>query len=568
MCRRVIGQPPPTIPTQSSTSIREGNGQPPPTIPTQSYTSIREWNGQPPPKIPTQSSTSIREGNGQPPPTIPTQSSTSIREGKWSKKWLVDFNPNLETVLLTDGQYKLIYTINGQYPGPSIVVYQGQQVEVVVKNRLMSEGVTIHWHGLIQWGTPWMDGVGSLSHCPINPEQTFTYSFLAEPSGTHWHHSHHGAQRTEGLTGALVVLERKEEEENEMVDVCKHLLVLTLSSGIANPNSWLVFFRGFDADQCFVPYAGANQENVGFHPFESILMNGKGNTFLTNMTADSEQWTVETFNVTANDKYRFRVISATMVYPLQVSVDQLLPSGNDTHVPCIDAECQDICDCTNIVKLAINDTIQLVLLNMNNNRNGLAHGIHIHGHHVHVIKVGYPKYNTDSTGPITQQNADILFDTPIWFWFMHCHMEPHAITGMALILQEGETGQMPTPPSGLQGCGNFFSLGASTNLLKGNSLLNTLSSDQIPASDSMPYGHWDHFKVKEPSYIAVICILCVLNITSLAVLYMKVKYSDKISNIEAVKLHRRIEVNERTEPETFVNHVYMNKDDKHSYARI
>ncbi|XP_021372443.1 L-ascorbate oxidase-like isoform X2 [Mizuhopecten yessoensis] len=681
----------------------------------------------------------------------------------------------------------MIYTINGQYPGPSIVVYQGQQVEVVVKNKLMSEGVTIHWHGLIQWGTPWMDGVGSLSHCPINPEQTFTYSFLAEPSGTHWYHSHHGAQRTEGLTGALVVLERTGEEEKEEANQNKKTEFLMFlqdwfhesSTELISFLDWgmLQFLRGFDADQCFVPYAGANQENVGFLPFESILINGKGNSFLTNMTADSVQWTVETFNVTANDTYRFRVISATMVYPLQVSVDQhelevvavdgnaivgvrgdaviinggerfdmlvrtdqpigsywirvstlanggqnqtlgilryegsnslvpdtertrcdvtrpcivvnclfgqypddlythcvsigdmkstpeviqkhpvslesadafqeiflnfhytrgspdpfptsingkrfirpsvplqLLPSGNDTHVRCADAECQDICDCTNIVKLAINDTIQLVLLNMDNSRNGLAHGIHIHGHHVHVIKVGYPKYNTDSTGRITEQNADILCDTPIcnhatwlnpsWagdglpeanmedpplkdtilvprqgyvvvrfkadnpgFWFMHCHMEPHAITGMALILQEGETGQMPTPPSGLQGCGNFFSLGASTNLLKGNSLLNTLSSDQIPASDSMPCGHWDHFKVKEPSYIAVICILCVLNITSLAVLYVKVKYTDKISNIEAVKLNRRIEINERTEPETFGNHVYMNKYDKHSYTSI
>ena len=36
------------------------------------------------------------------------------------------------------------------------------------------------------------------------------YRFKASPSGTHWYHSHHGAMRREGLSGAFIVLPRQE----------------------------------------------------------------------------------------------------------------------------------------------------------------------------------------------------------------------------------------------------------------------------------------------------------------------------------------------------------------------
>ena len=42
----------------------------------------------------------------------------------------------------------------------------------------MSEGVSIHWHGLYQRGTPWMDGPEMISQCPILPGQTFEYRYM------------------------------------------------------------------------------------------------------------------------------------------------------------------------------------------------------------------------------------------------------------------------------------------------------------------------------------------------------------------------------------------------------
>ena len=79
-----------------------------------------------------------------------------------------------------------------------MVVTEGQEMIVEVYNKLTSEGITIHWHGIHQRGTPWMDGVASLSHIPIVLGRHFQYKFNVTPAGTH---SHLGAQRTDGLFG-------------------------------------------------------------------------------------------------------------------------------------------------------------------------------------------------------------------------------------------------------------------------------------------------------------------------------------------------------------------------------
>ena len=50
-----------------------------------------------------------------------------------------------------------------------------QQVVVRIKNKLIGEATTIHWHGMKMKGTPWMDGASGVSQCPIQPGQTFTY---------------------------------------------------------------------------------------------------------------------------------------------------------------------------------------------------------------------------------------------------------------------------------------------------------------------------------------------------------------------------------------------------------
>ena len=53
---------------------------------------------------------------------------------------------------------------------------EGDTVRVRVHNKLeMSEGTTLHWHGVYQHGTPYMDGVGMVTQCPIPTYTAFTY---------------------------------------------------------------------------------------------------------------------------------------------------------------------------------------------------------------------------------------------------------------------------------------------------------------------------------------------------------------------------------------------------------
>lgn len=119
--------------------------------------------------------------------------------------------PNCTDAITVDScTYCSVIAVNGQVPGPTIIVHENQTIVVDVQNRLATEGISIHWHGIHQRNTPWMDGVGLVSHCPIGPGTSFRYIFKAFPTGTFWYHSHSGAQRTDGLYGGLIVMERNQ----------------------------------------------------------------------------------------------------------------------------------------------------------------------------------------------------------------------------------------------------------------------------------------------------------------------------------------------------------------------
>ena len=67
------------------------------------------------------------------------------------------------------------------------------------------EPTSVHWHGLNQPGTPYYDGVVTVSHCPIVPGGNLTYRFRADEYGTSWWHAHYSAQYSSGVVGPIVV---------------------------------------------------------------------------------------------------------------------------------------------------------------------------------------------------------------------------------------------------------------------------------------------------------------------------------------------------------------------------
>lgn len=116
-------------------------------------------------------------------------------------------------VQLGDGRNFQGYLINQQFPGPEIRVRQGDKVNITVQNGL-TQPTTLHWHG-VNVSSP-MDGVPGISHSPIMPGQSFTYSFIAGPSGSRWYHAHvfEMDQVPNGLFGPLIIEDTTLQTEN------------------------------------------------------------------------------------------------------------------------------------------------------------------------------------------------------------------------------------------------------------------------------------------------------------------------------------------------------------------
>ncbi|KAF4995316.1 hypothetical protein FGRMN_5215 [Fusarium graminum] len=108
-------------------------------------------------------------------------------------------------MIAPDGYELSTILVNGQFPGPLIEANWGDTVQVTVQNELEEEGVTLHWHGILQKSSPWEDGVPGVNQCPIPPKRSFTYSWIADLYGTSWYHSHYSGQVAAGLYGPLVI---------------------------------------------------------------------------------------------------------------------------------------------------------------------------------------------------------------------------------------------------------------------------------------------------------------------------------------------------------------------------
>lgn len=95
--------------------------------------------------------------------------------------------------------------LNGQWPLPVLRVNQGDRIELLLTNGLGNANTSLHFHGLFQRGSSFMDGPEMVTQCPISPGNSFLYNFTVDQVGTYWYHSHSGAQYGDGLRGAIVV---------------------------------------------------------------------------------------------------------------------------------------------------------------------------------------------------------------------------------------------------------------------------------------------------------------------------------------------------------------------------
>ncbi len=112
----------------------------------------------------------------------------------WSLPWRMkdgvkEFHLVAEPVLreIAPGMFAKMWGYNGQSPGPTIEVVEGDRVRIFVTNKL-PEHTSVHWHGQIL--PSGMDGVSGLSQPAIQPGKTFVYEFVAKHAGTFMYHPH------------------------------------------------------------------------------------------------------------------------------------------------------------------------------------------------------------------------------------------------------------------------------------------------------------------------------------------------------------------------------------------
>jgi FtsP/CotA-like multicopper oxidase with cupredoxin domain len=97
------------------------------------------------------------------------------------------------------------YAYNGQVPGPTLQLREGDRVVVRFRNEL-PESTTVHWHGL---HLPFSADGSPFHPVPPGGEHEYAFTVPAGTAGTYWYHPHPhhhtGMQVAKGLYGAIVV---------------------------------------------------------------------------------------------------------------------------------------------------------------------------------------------------------------------------------------------------------------------------------------------------------------------------------------------------------------------------
>lgn len=210
-------------------------------------------------------------------------------------------------VIIANGVQRPVVVFNKTLPGPDIIVYEGQIVIIHVTNKMRSEVLGVHWHGLYQRNTPFMDGVPFITQCPILPGQTFTYKFQAYPKGTFWYYSTTGFQRIDGASGALIVRPRGADSTTEHI-----LQVQEWYDNIHSNGASLLanLGEGTHHGKHLVSPDGAIYHSI-FIP-TNALINGKG---------EVNELPFYTFKGHGNNSFLFRTMATGTVLPFKISID-------------------------------------------------------------------------------------------------------------------------------------------------------------------------------------------------------------------------------------------------------
>jgi FtsP/CotA-like multicopper oxidase with cupredoxin domain len=188
-----------------------------------------------------------------------------------------------------------LWGYNGQSPGPTIEVVEGDRVRIFVTNKL-PEHTSIHWHG--QRLPNGMDGVGGLTQKHIPSGKTFVYEFVARRPGTFMYHPHADemVQMAMGMMGFWVT---HPKGKHPLIDEVNRDFVFLLQQYDVEPGSYT--------------------------PKIMTMLDHNIFTFNTRIFPG-----IDSMNVRLNDKVRIRIGNLSMTnHPIHLHGHEFLVTGTD-----------------------------------------------------------------------------------------------------------------------------------------------------------------------------------------------------------------------------------------------
>lgn len=127
-----------------------------------------------------------------------------------------------------------LWGYNGQSPGPTIEVVEGDRVRIFVTNKL-PEQTSVHWHG--QRLPNGMDGVTGLTQKGIPPGKTLMYEFVARRPGTFMYHPH-ADEMTQMAMGMMGMWITHPKNKNPLIDDVNRDFCFLLNAYDIDPGSY------------------------------------------------------------------------------------------------------------------------------------------------------------------------------------------------------------------------------------------------------------------------------------------------------------------------------------------
>jgi FtsP/CotA-like multicopper oxidase with cupredoxin domain len=381
------------------------------------------------------------------------------------------------TIRLASGRTVTGLAFNGRSPGPELRVRQGDDVEVVLENEDVEQGVTIHWHGVDVPNAE--DGVAGVTQNAVLAGERYTYRFRADQVGTFWYHTHQVSSKEvrRGLFGVLVIEPRTSPPGVDLA-VAVHTFdgIPTLngddSSGrrriatgtpvrlrLVNTDSFghsltvsgtpfrVLAIDGTELNEptelenVSLPIAAGGRFDVGFvQPPRSVRLGLEESDVSLGLSphhapAPGEQLPVSEFDPLAYGSPAAAPFSATTAFDrrfvLKVSRKPGFFDGRPGRQWAING---GIYPDVPVFVVEEGDLVEITIVNDTN----VIHPMHLHGHHVLVLSrdgvpsTGSPWWSdTLNVSPGESYVVAFRADNP-GIWMDHCHNLPHAAEGLTM----------------------------------------------------------------------------------------------------------------------------------------